>query len=113
MADILHTIGGLYYPYDYEDVTVSSSVIGLTESKYKVDSEIGKNSIDYFARRAVITVEDAAFRYRYDGDDPTASVGHAAANGSVIVLVGEQAISQFKAIRTGGTDATLRVTYER
>ena len=59
---------------------------------------------------AVITVEAAAIRFRIDGTDPTATVGHEVEDGGGIELADRGEISLFKAIRRDGVDATLRVT---
>jgi hypothetical protein len=63
--------------------------------------------------RAVMTLETAQVRYRYDGTNPTSSEGHLLEIGETLVLEGAANIDKFKAIRTGSTDGTLKVTYER
>lgn len=61
--------------------------------------------------RAVLSVQGQPIRYRYDGVDPTSSVGHLAAAGSELELIGATRISQFHMIRQG-TDATVAYTIE-
>jgi len=92
--------------FGYESLTVSNTAKALTSSKYKTSI--------HTATVAFITVEDAQIRYRYDGTNPTASEGHLANPGDVIKIKieGYDNIKNFKAIRTGSNDATLRVTYE-
>ena len=63
--------------------------------------------------RALITCEAAEVRYTYDGTAPTTTVGHLASIGTRIELVGPANLTQFRAIRTGGTSGTLQITYER
>ena len=104
-------IAGLFEPYDFESITISTSVVGLTESKYKPATQILSNT-DRPAVRVIITSE-GAFRYRYDGGEPTSSIGHVITSGDVVMLVGEFAIKNFKAVRSGVSDAVIRATYER
>ena len=63
------------------------------------------------AGRARITVSTDAIRYRYDGQDPTAAVGHYLPVNGQIELVGGVNINNFKAIRVT-LDAELSVTLE-
>lgn len=109
---INQVIAGLFQPYDYESVTVTDSATALTSSKYSDVGSVSSNS-QRGAARAVITVETAQLRYRYDGSDPTSSEGHILNINDVLVLVGPDAIKNFRGIRTGGTSAVLKVTYER
>lgn len=88
-------------PFSFETVTVADTAISLTAGTYTT------------AIRAVISVETATLRYRVDGTAPTASVGHIANDGDVIILESSIAISNFQAIRTTGTSASISATYER
>lgn len=63
------------------------------------------------ASAARITGEAQAMRYRYDGGAPTATAGHELAASGVVELEGRSQITAFLAIRAGGTDGTVRVTY--
>lgn len=56
---------------------------------------------------AVITAEDASFRCRFDGGDPTGS-GHLIPPGSVLYLEGWTEVDGFRAY---GPGATLRISY--
>ena len=111
-VSINQVIAGIFQPYDYESVTVADTAIGLTAAKYKDAGSIDSNS-QRGASRVVITVETAGLRYRYDGTDPTAAEGHILNANDVIVLVGPDAIRMFRGIRTTGTSAVLKCTYER
>lgn len=93
-------------PGDYEEVVVSTTAIGLTALKINPGGTFPDK------RKAVIIVVSAQpISFRIDGTDPTSSVGIPAATGDIIKLFGEQTLKQFKAIRSGASDATLRVTY--
>lgn len=91
-------------PMDFETITVSTVAIGFTASK--ISTATAKASYAFF------TLETADIRYRVDGVDPTAAVGHAATSTVPGYFVcGITAVSQFRAIRSGGSDSTMRVTY--
>jgi hypothetical protein len=92
-------------PLGYESVTAGSAAVGLTASVYASTSGT--------ASYALIDVESADIRYLVTGANPSSSNGHPVANGGELTLCGIDAIRQFKAIRSGGSDATLRVTYFR
>ena len=86
-------------PAATEMLTVSTTAVSLTESKYSTKTI-----------QAQITVEDGPLRYRTDGLPPTASVGHRADDGSTILLIGYTEISNFQVV-CGGTDGAIVVTY--
>lgn len=108
---LMYMVAGLFEPYNYESLTVTNAVQVLTASIYKPSTSITKNS-DKPAARAIITIETDQIRYRYDGGNPSATVGHLMSPGDIILLVGEFAIKNFKAFRVT-TDASIKVTYER
>ncbi len=97
----INMIAGLFTAFAFEKLSVTNSVTSLTASKYgdKV-------------KRAVITVETAQIRYKYNGDDPTTTEGHISQPQDVITIRGTQNIQNFRAIRTGSTSANLHITYE-
>lgn len=78
----------------FETLAVSSAAVGFTRTTY------GN------ARNAFGTVEGNSIRYRIDGTDPTAAVGHLAPVGAVIHLTSKDQLVKFRAIATGA-DATL------
>lgn len=84
-------------PVGYEQVTVSTTAIGLT--------------VPVGAQRAVMVVEAQPLRYRDDGTDPTATVGMLAVATTRFDIESREALLAFKAIRDGGTNATLSVSY--
>ena len=60
---------------------------------------------------AMISVYTANVRYLIDGTTVTATTGHLAAPGDTLYLLNYKELTQFSAIREGGTSATLEVTY--
>lgn len=73
---------------------------------------IGLNAVEVLSsKKALLTLETAQIRFRYDGTDPTATVGHVLNPNDVLRLEGIQ-LQKFKAIRTGSTSGVLSVTYE-
>lgn len=105
-ANKTNIIAGLFTAFAFEELTVSNSVKTLTSTKY-LDTD-GEN-----ATRAIITIQDAQIRYMYNGDTPTASLGHVVNPFDTITLLGSQNIRNFKAIRKGSTDAKISCTYEK
>lgn len=85
----------------FETITVSTTAIGLTT--------VTRDD----ANHALLTSEGADFRYRVDGTDPTASVGHLVLAGAVLVLEGRGELQNFKAIRDAAVDITLSVSYDK
>ena|SRR3990167_4279070 len=99
----LHVIGKLI-PYDFETITVADTAIGLTASKLASTPR---------PKKVVITIETAQIRYRMDGTDPSATVGHLANPLDSIVLEGYSQLNGTKFIRKGSTSATISVSYLR
>jgi len=92
--------------FAFETITIDNSVTSLTRSIYAPGT--GGD-----ASRAYLTLENGSIRYRYDGGNPTANVGHLLMDGNFLVLEGEQQLSDFKAIRTESRNGTISITYER
>ena len=97
-------IAGIRKAFAFETVTVTASSTALTTATYTTDGEK--------AKRAVLTLETGQIRYRYDGTAPTASVGHILNVFDILVINSSDNISNFRAIRTGGTSGVLSCTYE-
>jgi len=93
--------------YDAESLTVDTGVNVLTPTKYKDSATSGG------ATEAFITLETANMRYRYDGGTPSSTVGHILYDGGVLVLKGQNQMSNFKFIQTGASAGSIYVTYER
>lgn len=60
---------------------------------------------------AVISCEVAGIRFWPDGEDPTEDEGHLLEKEQWLILGGRSNIKNFKAIREGETNATLRISY--
>lgn len=88
----------------YEQVTVSNSVKELTEAAYKPRTTTK-------AQKAIVGVESNGIRFCLDGQNPTTSYGMEAGSGDMIELSSFDEIVKFRAIRSGGADAVLNVTY--
>lgn len=93
--------------FAFETITVAATAIGPTEATRAGDASISA------AQAAYITVETASIRLRYDGTDPTATVGHLVQAGETLRLEGSGNIAALKMIRSGTTSAAVSVTYER
>lgn len=87
---------------DFETITVSTSVVGLSSMKYP-----GRGKV-------LITIASQPIRLRYDGGNPTSTVGHYFDAGTTINIDGQDNLQNIKFIRdtTATGDATVSVTYE-
>jgi len=89
----------------YESITVGAAAIGFTAALLATQP---------LPQEAYFSVEDAGtagIRYRMDGTDPTAAEGHPLFDGDTFVVSGQPDLKRFRAIRTGGANVTIRVTY--
>lgn len=101
----------------FESLTVSNTSKALTASVYvtttnsgsKTESQQSLNRVT--ATKAFITVEAQPIRVRFDGTAPDASTGHLFSAGDTIWLVDQTQIVNFHAIRSGGSDGTINITY--
>jgi hypothetical protein len=92
---------------DYEEKTVSSSVVTLDSNKYSgVTGEPSRTA-------ALITCEDADVRYMFDstGNNPTSSTGHLLTTSGGLLLQGVNNLKNFRCIAATSSDGTLKVTY--
>lgn len=92
---------------DFETKTISSAAVALATAKLRTNQEGGfyKDAVKLF-----ITVETNSIRLRWDGTNPTTSVGHLLTAGSSITLIGEQNISKLRMI-AAAADGVVMVTY--
>lgn len=90
--------------FAFESVTVSTVSIGGTAATYNPTGGPG-------AVEALVQVEAQPIRWSV-ASTPTAAIGHAAIDTNQIRLC-DGDIATFRAIRSGGTDAVLRITYYR
>lgn len=95
-------------PGDYEVVTVGAEAATLSSEKNKPTAGPFAKMV---ARAALLSLEDGDLRFRIDGASPTAGDGHYFSSGDILVISGSQALRQFQAVRAGGVNGTLRVTY--
>lgn len=99
---------GGYPAYAFESITVSSTAVGFTPTTYTVaEGATGQRRTPAWA---LVTVESQSIRYRTDGGNPTASVGHLLTAGDALVLDHPRDVQMFRAIRVS-SDATIQVTY--
>jgi len=92
--------------YGFEQLTVTNAVQVLSPAKYKDSATSGG------ASSAFLTNDGNAIRYTFDGTTPSATVGHKLADGGVLVLAGQNQMSQFKCFRVSA-DSEITITYER
>lgn len=64
------------------------------------------------AARVRITSNSGSVHYRYDGGDPTTSVGHVIVTNGEAVIEGANNVRNVRLVRAGLTDATVAVTLE-
>ena len=96
-----------YQTFDEEDITIdnTSGGVGLTSAKVKSNPP---------PRRISIFVETAQIRYTLKpGAAPTSSAGEVLNPFDRLNLENTSEADNFKAIRTGGTSANIRVKYQR
>ena len=60
---------------------------------------------------AQVTIDTAPIKFRTDGGDPTALIGHTVAPGDFILLENRNEVRDFRAIRIGLVSALLNITY--
>lgn len=93
--------------YAYEAITVADTAIGFTAANVATDRGDRKDP-----QKAICTLETAQIRFRIDGGDPTTTVGHVLNPGDVVEITGPADMINFRAIRTGSTSGSLKVSYE-
>lgn len=98
-------IAGVYDAYAYEAITVSTTALPCTAAKL-VDGNAN-------AQQIYITVESNAINWTIDGTTPTSTVGHNLTAGSSLTITGNRNIVALKMIRSGGADATVKITYSK
>jgi hypothetical protein len=92
--------------FSFEQLTIAASVVGFATTTH---TNAGAGAA-FNPTRCVGISEDATFRFRVDGINPTASVGNYVPTGSTIEITGRDNITRFKAIRTGSTSAVVGFT---
>ena len=95
-----------YDLFAFETITVAGAAVGFTAATMSPGGGIG-------AFMAVLTLEAGQIRWRADGTNPTATVGHIMEPGDTLTIVGPQTLQLWRGIRTGGVSGTLSVSYGR
>lgn len=111
-------INGALTPMNYEAITIDNTAggIALSASEYITTANAAGSGVGatqrFHAVSAFISVESQPIRWTVDGTAPVATTtGHKATDTDTITLNGIDAITKFRAIRDGGTNATIHVTY--
>jgi hypothetical protein len=106
-------VSGFLTPFGYEALTVGTTAVGLTASKYRITgTELARDQGN--ARVVMIQIEGRV-RYRIDGGAATGTDGHILNDGDILTLGSYQQFKNLSMIRvsTEVSDATARVTYMR
>lgn len=93
-------------PYSTEQLTVSTSVVTPTTAKVDNTGAL----FNFKASAAEVQVGSNGIIYTLDGTDPTATNGLTLAS-ATLTLAGYQKVKALKMIRSGGSDATVNLTY--
>lgn len=92
-------LGKQLIPYSYDLLTASGTAQNLPN--------IPANAVG-----ALLTVEvTTGIRYRTDGGNPTATVGHLLANLQILQISGLESLQKFKAIESTAGTNTIKITY--
>lgn len=94
------TTNQIYTSYAGEVIAVSTVSIGFTAAT------IARGAVTAFC-----TLETADIRFWHHGVAPSATVGHPMAAGQSFALYGATNLSNFRAIRSGGTNGSLTCSY--
>lgn len=89
------------YAIGYEQINVTTNAIVALDDKLK-----------HLANSALLTIETNPVRARWDGGNPTTTLGHMFRVGDTVQITSPQDMISFKAISAGGT-SQLNVTYSR
>jgi hypothetical protein len=89
----------LDYPIQtFEQISVAKTAVGVTSANIKKGGALIQNI-------------GANVRWRADGTDPTAIVGHILYDGAEIRIAHNTSLSRFRAIRAGQKDSQLSVSH--
>ena len=86
---------------------------GGTQKGLSIGATVAVLTIPALATSAEIYVRTASIVFLRDGTDPTATAGFQADPGDIILLNSRDELEKFKAIRQGGTSATVDVEYAK
>ena len=112
--NITQEISGFFTAYDHQVLTVSTSPVGFDAAKLRPQTDANQRDQGP-ARLLLVTVDSVnSLRYTIDGTTPVAgTTGHVLNNGDAITLANFQAMLTFRAVREGGADSKLQITYLR
>lgn len=97
----------------FETITVSTTAIGITSTLATETPTVNAPlDIKRGVRAALFSVETNNIRVRFDGTDPTASVGHLVTAGDFLWVEGHDALLRLRMIRASA-DAAVSVTLFR
>jgi|UniRef100_A0A7C3Z1Z6 hypothetical protein len=96
-------------PGNFEVLTVSDSSTYFARGKIKPTTGTYAGMT---AQAALLSLEGGDIRFRIDGvSPPTPTTGHSMVSGDTFLLIGAQAVNQFRAIRSGDQNGILTATY--
>jgi hypothetical protein len=84
-------------PVGFQTLTVSLTPLSLT--------------VPTGATSAYLTCETNDLRYRVDGVDPTATVGHVLVKGDLLIIPGRALLTGMRMLRLGAGDTVLSCSY--
>ena len=99
------------FPYTVSEL---GGVIASSHQALTVDATAGGVALPTIPDRAYAafcSLETAEIRITIDGTAPTTLIGHVKGAGADFTIFGRDALSAFRAIRTGGSSGPLKVTY--
>lgn len=107
--------------YTSEVITVSTAVVTPTAAKIQTVEYLGGTNSgtgQAFTRTrrasmAVMTVESNPIRFLVTGGSPNSTTGCQGAANDQIIIKGVEHVANLKMIRSGGSDATVQITYFR
>jgi hypothetical protein len=96
-------------PGNFEALTVNDNSTYFSRGRIKPTSGTYSGMT---AQAALLSLEGGDIRFRIDGlSPPTNTSGHLMVSGDTFLLIGAQAVNQFRAVRAGDTDGILTATY--
>lgn len=87
----------------FEALTVSTAAVAITSTTIRPAGAPFQNNF------CTAYVGGANVRFRFDGTDPTTSVGAIASDGDTISIDNTEQATAIRFIRDGGSDATLEI----
>jgi len=96
-------------PGNFEVLNVSDSSMSFARGRIKPTTGTYAGMT---AQEALLSLEGGDIRFRLDElNPPTSTTGHLMVSGDSFLLIDDQAVNQFRAVRAGDTDGILTPTY--